>query len=311
MEKPRELSKKDIRSLEEQEKALKAQKQQQTARRKRLTGIGLAGGTAILAATVCLGAIMVSQQNPEPTPPTQTGDLYGEEAWKIVRKEIKRLGIEGSEREAALWSYMQKFYPEITPTDPEERRAAVKEIVVQTIAAMGASENPYFKNANRIIADQLSKKNLIFDVGSIGMPYAIMNAENNDGNVAWTLIYNTDRILQDRSSSYLAMILTHEASHIEQAVEFRKMHADMPTDEFIDFYHLTSNDQEYSVVEESLAYAEGANSFIHSAGLMTSVFTEDFTPMLDAANLIRCDRDATSNCWTSYIASDPRRLGSE
>jgi len=304
----RKLSAKERKALEEQQKAEDARK----AKRRRLTGIGAAGTIATLAVAGTGGYILTNENNESPTQP-QTSNLSGKEAGRIVQKEINKMGIEGSQREADLWNGLLEYYPVEIPVDHAQRDAITQEIVVQVITAMQESENPFFNEANKIVNRQIQAQNLNFSLENLGDAYArtgLYVDQNN--NLMWDITYNTERVLLDQSPVVLALALTHEAVHLESGVKLRESHSNMSPIEFADFDAANYANTQYRLDEEALAYATAAQAFIYNAALNPMEASPDFTPLHDAAKLIMCDLDVTNDCWQGYIESNSARiLGTE
>lgn len=308
MEKQSKLSAKERKALEQEQIA----KNKKKAERKRLAGISAATAAAFLAIAGAGGYFLTKEGSETSTLP-QTPSLSGKEAGKIVQKEINKMGIEGSQKEADLWADLLNQYPIEIPEDQTQREAATQEIVVQVIDAMQRSENPYFNQAIEIINNQIQERKLNFSLENLGEAYARTGVYVDQNNkLMWDISYNTDKILVDQSPVVLALVLTHESVHLEASVKLRASHPELSPIEFADFSEKIYDDTKIRLNEEALAYATAAQAFIYNAALNPMASSPDFTPLLDAANLIRCDMDIAGSCWEGYIDSNSKRiLGSE
>lgn len=280
--------------------------------RKRIIGVVATGGALVLGAAALASQMLNrdSQTDDCPIPPPAS-DVKGLNNIEAVQRVIENIHFSRNQRadERELWGIIEESdYPLEIPQSLEERIPYIQTAVDDTIYAMGQSENPCFRGAHDFIENLERKKRLAFIIGPLGGSFAETGLFEENGEAIWALTFNSNGTLLERSPVVLALVITHEVDHIRNGNEYWKANPHLSPEQFIDEYEALNLDPQKALEEESRGYAQGARAFVYAQALLRYPASSDLIFLRDAANLIRCERDETSNCWISYLESEGNRI---
>lgn len=246
----------------------------------------------------------VQQQEQIEVVPDENQDLV------FIQQEIKRLGIEKSQKEIDLWGRVES---ELKSARDSNTLSAAKKLNIIS-RAMLESENPYFRDTMNFIQDQYNQGNLgtgidPAPVNRQASTYSVINSgvEVINGEFKMTLIANAEAMLE-RGTIDIAASQTHEKEHLKNTLQ-----TDSPSLSAQQRYDIQARrflDRKEHVTEEARGYMKQAQAIIYHLGLTTDpeqltgviklAFREYYTQKL-VVNSIKANNNPDDPGWKEFI----------
>lgn len=233
--------------------------------RTKWPSVTIAIGTALLIAASAGGVGIYYHLQPQ----EQVEVVVDNQA--LLEGEIKRLGIEKSQKEIELWG---KVDDDIKKHIEQNTFTTAKKLSLIT-EAMQESENPYFSNAGKFFQDQ-------FNQGNLGTRITQTPIGRPSSSSFTYLIVTEPIIIQDKliigleadaeemmkaKPVEIATFITHEMEHGQNLFETDRPVANKTASERLENQRKRIKDVQELIAEEARGYMKQMKSIIYHLGL--------------------------------------------
>lgn len=266
---------------------------------------GLCGVAAVAIISCSGGRNENSYPNPSPIVPP-TAEIQSITDQQIVEQEVKRLGIQLSDKERMLWqtfgySRSQEKVP-INETTLQEAGNRVH----TTLTLMLNSENPYFSRAANFIGPLLDSGDASIAVykeirqKGVAMTSALQ-LRTGDNKLHWHIGIDSNEVLNNSSGTILAMQIAHEVKHVENMILFQNsLPPTLSPQERLEKQNQRMSDPNELIAEEARGFGIQALAYIYAYGLGfrggIGLSHEEY-----ASEFIRDGSDPNSESWKTYV----------